>query len=346
MYLQQDKYPQIYPAREIIESFEYPHAPVEPRMPTTVIGKAPSKRPNLANNLKYSIISLLILCISIGIAHVFYNPLIFVVLIVSFACSGVFIYKSWGSFKESKTYSKRLNAYEKAINDYKSALDLYNKLLQKYKEDKEAYDLLKDTLKTPQDIHNYRLSQRKQFLMSHKPKERFKGFFEINGPKNPKLGRGEYFFKDYILESVRKGLISNDFEFYFDASIMLIGFSSHRLSYFYPDLIVITPRGLIIDVEIDEPYAADSKKPIHCSHSLEGGDFNRNQYFTKNNCSVIRFSERQIIKYPKICLDIIRLFDDYGCIPTDLYLPQDFIENSWNEEEAIRMASIDYRNSY
>lgn len=346
MSLQQDKYPQIYPAREIVESLEYPHAPIKPKMPAPVAADKPSKYPNLDNNLKYTGISILILSVFIGIAHVIYNPLVFVVLITSFLCAVMFSYKSWCSYGHSKTYAERLSAYEKATTDYKSALDLYHSHLQKYEEDKKAYDTLVDTLKTPEDILNYRLAKRKQFLQSIKPKERYKDFFCIDGPKNPKLGRGEYFFKDYVSEAILNGQISNDFEFYFDASIMLIGYSSHKVSYFYPDLVVITPRGLMIDVEIDEPHVAESKKPIHCVHSLGRGDFNRNQYFIKNNCSVIRFSERQIIKYPEICLDIIRLYDDNGCIPIDLYMPEDFIESSWNEKEAMKMASMDYRNTY
>lgn len=234
----------------------------------------------------------------------------------------------------------------KALTDYKFALNTYNESLRKYQEDKEAYDVLAETLKTPQDINNYRVSQRKKFLLKSKSKNRFRDLFDLDGPRNPKLGKAEYFFKQYLSEAIMNNEVSSDFEFYFDTSIMLIGYSSHKQNYFYPDLVVITPRGLMIDVEIDEPYVSDSKKPIHCIHSLDKGDFNRNQYFINHNCSVIRFSERQIIKYPEICLEIIRLFDDNGCIAPEIQMPEDFIENAWYEDDALRMASKDYRNSY
>lgn len=347
MSLQKDKYPQIYPAREIVESLAYPHAPIEPKKPGIFDDIPPKKYPHLSDILKYSAVSVIIFVATIFIATAFYNPLIFVILLTSLTCSIIFIYKSFTSFKQANTYTERLSAFEEAKNNHSKALVQYDEQMNKYLAEKQEYDKLVDSLKTQEDILNYRLAQRHKFLMETKSKERFKGFFDLDGPKKTELGRAEYFFKDYLANAISNNPALEKFEFYFDASIMLIGFSSHKVSYFYPDIIIIiTPRGLLIDVEIDEPYVSDSKKPIHCAHSLDRGDFNRNLYFTRSNCSVIHFSERQIIKYPQECLDIFLAFDDNACIPSDFHLPSDFYEIAWTEKDAIRMASENFRDTY
>lgn len=346
MSLQQDKYPQIYPAREIVDSLAYPHAPIEPKKPDSFDDIPPKKYPYLSDNLKFSVVSVIVFITTIFIATAFYNPLIFVILLTSLICSIIFLYKSYASLQQAKTYSERLLEFEKAKECHAKTLIQYEERLNTYLKEKEEFDELVQSLKTQEDIHYYRLAQRHKFLMETKPKERFKGFFDLDGPRNPKLGRAEYFFKDYLANIISNNPILENFDFYFDASIMLTGFSSLKVSYFHPDIMVITPRGLLIDVEIDEPYVSDSKKPIHCAHSLERGDFNRNQYFIRSNCSVVRFSERQIIKYPQQCLDIILAFDDNACIPSDLQLPSDFYENVWTENDAIRMASENFRDTY
>lgn len=86
-----DKYPQIFPAKEIVDSFAYPKTPIKPKKPTDDVGNIPSKYPYLSNNIKYTGISLLVFLTTIGIAQVVYNPLVFIILILSFLCVVFFL---------------------------------------------------------------------------------------------------------------------------------------------------------------------------------------------------------------------------------------------------------------
>ena len=267
-------------------------------------------------------------------------------LVSFFIGSIVFLCKSYNSLIESKTYKERLSCHQKTVEEYYTAVEKYKEDKKKYIEKKQTYDELAQSFKNQEDIMTYRLSQRLVFLKSLKSKERHRWFYDLDKYKNPKLGRAEFLFREYINQKIANNTIPSDFDFFFDASVEVSSFKSLRVSFFYPDLLVLTPRGLMIDVEIDEPYSADSKKPIHAIHSLDNNDFRRNQYFTKYNCSVIRFTERQIIRYPEICLRIILQFDDYASIPSDMILPYDFKEKSWTDKDAELMAKNNYRDTY
>lgn len=60
---------------------------------------------------------------------------------------------------------------------------------------------------------------------------------------------------------------------------------------------------LSIDIEIDEPYVGNTKAPHHCID--QGKDDIRNEFFTNGNWVVIRFSEKQVVKYPRSCCKVI-----------------------------------------
>lgn len=346
MGLYPEEYPQIYPAWEIRESISGPRPPLEPKEPKPVDTTPPSKYPNLAENLKYSSFCLLAFGVSLLLCFWVYNPFVFFLLVSFSIGSIVFLCKSYNSLIESKTYKERLSSHQKTIEEYNVAYEKYKEMREKYIEERQSYDELAQSLKNQEDIMAYRLNQRLMFLKSVKSKERHRWFYDLGKYKSPKVGRAEILFREYINQKKANNIIPSDFDFFFDASVEVSSFKSLRVSFFYPDLLVLTPRGLMIDVEIDEPYSADSKKPIHAIHSLDNNDFGRNQYFTKNNCNVIRFTERQIIRYPEICLRIILQFDDFASIPSDMILPDDFKEKSWTDKDAELMAKNDYRNTY
>lgn len=343
MSLYQKEYPQIYPAREIVEALAYPKAPLEPKEPKPIDEIPPSKYPNLKENFQIFGIGLCAFAITLIICFYVTTPF-FILLALAFALTAIVgIFKIIKSLRLKSTYKDRLSAYNEAIQSYDKALADYKVHKATYEIDKSRYEELCSSLKTQEDILNYRLNQRNIFLKETKSKKRHEWFFDRDELPNPKLGRAEYFFRDFI----HNQNIPIGYDFFFDTSVEVSSYSiNSKVSFFHPDLLVLTPRGLMIDVEIDEPYSADSHKPIHCVHSLQNGDFSRNQYFTKFNCSVLRFSERQIIKYPEICLNIILSFDDYASIPPNLVLPNDFKESTWDEQTAIRLAAENYRDSY
>ncbi len=129
-----------------------------------------------------------------------------------------------------------------------------------------------------------------------------------------------------------------------------MAFDNPEFSYPYSaDFILIHESGLSIDIEIDEPYVGDTKAPHHCVD--QGKDEIRNKFFTSNNWVVIRFSEKQVVKYPYSCCKFIALvlarvagdltyFKQLGEI-ADLAC-----EPMWNIKQAKKWAKANYRKTY
>ena len=69
-----------------------------------------------------------------------------------------------------------------------------------------------------------------------------------------------------------------------------------------PDFIFCN-SDICIDIEVDEPYIMDSRKPIHCNDRDK--NVIRDDFFISNNCCVIRFSEDQVLLYPYECCKFI-----------------------------------------
>lgn len=112
---------------------------------------------------------------------------------------------------------------------------------------------------------------------------------------------------------------------------------------YVPDFVLYHERAnLYIDIEIDEPYVIESRKPIHY---IDGRDLVRDKYIINNGWVVIRYSERQVYKHlEEIIKDLESkinwlTYDDVR--PTSLSL-----DNRWTEEEAKRLAEENYREKY
>jgi hypothetical protein len=107
--------------------------------------------------------------------------------------------------------------------------------------------------------------------------------------------------------------------------------------------------GLHIDIEIDEPYAHNSRRPTHYLGMWK--DENRNEFFISRGWIIIRFAEEQVARYPDECCKFI------AQIIYEVTGDSSFIDRTspfgdlppiqqWNEEEAQSMQSIDYRSTY
>lgn len=97
---------------------------------------------------------------------------------------------------------------------------------------------------------------------------------------NSKIGFTENFFeqklKRYFKSHILKNVVLNDEKKY----------------PYQPDYVFhYDERDLYIDIEIDEPYAYHSKKPIHID------DNKRNNYFLQKGWSIIRFAEVWIFRF-------------------------------------------------
>ena len=121
------------------------------------------------------------------------------------------------------------------------------------------------------------------------------------------------------------------------------------ISGYYPDIMISTPSGVYIDVEIDEPYEMNSKKEIHC---IGGDDDTRNARIAQKEWIVLRFSEKQVMTN---CASCTRIIEDLIAIvengdlqaldelTTMLSLVSD---KRWTKEVARMMALENYRESY
>jgi very-short-patch-repair endonuclease len=108
-----------------------------------------------------------------------------------------------------------------------------------------------------------------------------------------------------------------------------------------PDFCFIDPNtGLHIDIEIDEPYIANTQQAIH----YKGADSNRNDFFVQNGWLVVRFAEEQIVKYPEACcaqIEAVRQFALYLQPQLDTHVP---VVPHWTRAEAEKMAQRGTRN--
>lgn len=115
------------------------------------------------------------------------------------------------------------------------------------------------------------------------------------------------------------------------------------------DFALIHPSGLSIDIEVDEPYVGNTKQPHHCSDS--GKDSIRNQFFTAGNWVVIRFSEKQVVLYPKSCCKVIAavvasVTGDYTYLAQLTGIPELPPDPMWGTRQAKKWAKQDYRKTY
>lgn len=165
-----------------------------------------------------------------------------------------------------------------------------------------------------------------------------------------KKGISEKWFYQIIKDSIemmggkvsldKKVVIYNDFS-KLDYTIK----SVLNPKYYYPDIAILV-NNLYIAVEIDEPYAMDSRLPVHCI----GSDDYRNNYISSQGWEIIRFSEKQIVDYPEKCIATITKMINHilegRCDSPIIDSDGSWIMNRWDESSAKSMARSNYRESY
>jgi very-short-patch-repair endonuclease len=217
-------------------------------------------------------------------------------------------------------YPDRLQKYEQDLQNYPHKLEDYD--LLKAEHDEEVKRLL-----SPENITEFRQRQLLDILKQTKPHD--------GTNSKAKRGMSEAKFAKYLRR-------------YFEDNIherltLSIPNSTHPYS---PDFAYID-RGLnlYIDIEIDEPYS--HSQPIH----YVGSDDLRNQFFISRGWIVIRFSEEQIVRYPRqCCRAIAEVIDDIlgdglelTRFETTPPLPQ---VKHWSRGEAIIMIKNQARDRY
>jgi len=116
--------------------------------------------------------------------------------------------------------------------------------------------------------------------------------------------------------------------------------SNHNSSY-TPDFIYRNEE-IFIDIEIDEPYTLEERKPIH----YEFNDDNRDNFFLDINWAIVRFSERQIVNEPHNCIETIKSVLSIMEGETNELNTYDLKDSVWSKEDAINMANNFEREKY
>lgn len=150
-------------------------------------------------------------------------------------------------------------------------------------------------------------------------------------------GVSEADFKVKLLDFFGKSLLSQHFLVFKGAK------NDYEPDFIFQDV----ESGLLIDIEIDEPYSGKNRKPMHYEGSA---DIDRDHYFNKNGWVVVRFAEEQVVKNPKECLYYLSQIID-SLISTSFSKQISYVGplekvKRWTYEEAEQMAKDFYREKY
>lgn len=219
-----------------------------------------------------------------------------------------------------RTKKKFVEKHDHKVIRYEQSLLEYNIVLDKYEKDL---------------IH----IQEESFIKEYRYNELLKEIKKTQEPETLKRvvekGKFEDIFEPYLIKWFGGQIFKN----------LEIG---HFNKPYVPDFAYIDSiSSLHIDIEIDEPYSASSKEPIH----YLGADTNRNRYFTARNWIVIRFAEEQIAQQPNDCCALIAktisdLMDvDSDCDIFEKYENVRFV-SCWTYEDSKNMMLINFRNKY
>ena len=111
---------------------------------------------------------------------------------------------------------------------------------------------------------------------------------------------------------------------------------------YYPDLalVVADKPEVRIDVEIDEPYVAATREPIHY---VSCGDMFRDHLLNRHGWTVVRLAAQQIEQETSICVDFLvelvtTMMDDIEPADQHVYTSVPFPVARWSRNEALKMA--------
>lgn len=219
--------------------------------------------------------------------------------------------------KQKEENENKRKVYFENVREYDQDLLLYNKLNDQYLKDFEL-------CKTQKGLEKYRNGKVSNYL---------KGATHPDCVPDIYLkGRSEKQFFDLVRDTL---------PIVYDNLAIRGEFIDSR--FYKPDIVLWDEElGIIMDIEIDEPYVSSNKEPIH----YLGSDNKRDEFFSSHHWFVIRFAEEQIIKYPDDC--IVYILDVYRSILDFRFTNVDFPYKvaRWSRYEAEEMAKNNYRTSY
>lgn len=247
---------------------------------------------------------------------------------------------------------RKLIKYENDKTEFKNQRNLYERNLIKYETElrKEIIEFHKNTLK--------------------EVKRKYDSFFEKNlelkfVDDDLKTGVGErifrkeliYEFGDNVLVNKKISKIVSREPLYLDEN-SVIPQEDEEYEIGNPDFLLILNHSnlrIVVNIEIDEPYIAESGEIIHYinDEDYENKDsyvnYRRDLRLNENGIIVLRYSEEQVVKYPKNVVNDIKSFiSDILNFKYPYYPFESEISKSkrWTKNEAIDLSNNNFRNSY
>lgn len=229
--------------------------------------------------------------------------------------------------KKKKIVTEKISLNEDELNEENQKYEIekniiINKNIKIDKENEKNKKIIESL-----NLEKIEFAKKQIFLKNVKPNTK-----SLRSNQTIKKGRTELFFLEKLYnkfgKQIKVEMILND-----------------EFNTYTPDFTLVCENtGLHIDIEIDEPYTFQDKKPIH---HIESKDYLRNKYFLEQNWCIIRFSENQIINQTNKC---ILLIEDViqSIIKNDFIFPIDktLKENTWTYEEALIMIFNNSRNNF
>lgn len=224
--------------------------------------------------------------------------------------------------RKEEEYERKLTAYERNREEYGDALERYEVLSPLYGKCSRS-DYIQHSLEV--------------CLKQYSPPTIDQDLPEI------KHGPSEQAFIRFL-----SGVMTEEYELL--GAVKTLHTSSFDPIYYFPDIAIREKKtGLMIDIEIDEPYIAKSGTPIHCYRGSRGSsDEDRNRALASDNWIIFHFTEEQTIRFPEICWAYVKTVCSYfvSCVPYQNPYLLGFCQKRWDYFEALKMAESNYRLTY
>ncbi len=237
------------------------------------------------------------------------------------AAAGAIAFQTW---QQIKTYPQRKRNHQREVSDYPKKLEDYDRRKRQHEEENKA-------AQRPERIAEFQYKLLRDVLSRTSPHDGDRSV-ATQGWSEAKFGDS---LRQYFPGKIYSGLTLNipDFDHPYTADFT------------YIDSLL----KLYIDIELDEPYAYNSKEPTHYLGAWK--DDNRNNFFLGKGWLVIRFSEEQVVRHPKSCCKTIA--SAISSVLGDNSVLNQFANTldlqpmrQWTQSEAEQMAANDYRPTY
>ena len=180
-------------------------------------------------------------------------------LIVGIICIPLF----FSLLNNGDGYEEELSKYNEELRKFPQKQQEYKFLLEKYEQDQLQYKSLYDRIMSPAKLSEFRGGIIREKLKMMQPY-----FMDIEDTDVVKKGASESYFVGVLQHFFRENL---DSEVITDKKVPV------GETFYYPDIILRTPNGIYIDIEIDEPYNGATGEPIHYIANGLSIDYKRNK---------------------------------------------------------------------